>query len=314
MASDWGLTARETYGGPGKPGLASLIRHIPVDERYRLRSLIPSIPADQRYRRSGVESKKKLPPQAELPKAKASNVTLSGDRLGTANSRPWTPAPPSPSALHAPRQGTLEGSLLHPTLFDFAEDPTQSAFGSKLVRASSSSSLQHFLPADLNGGSSEMMRSVTNMPLPRTLPDKLDWAHEAYKRQWSAPAPFPYGGLQSKQLQSVGDLGAAGGRALKLDQMHASASVPALAAAKAAHYEPSMDFPSRSLRDYHGNTIASKSIIHRSDWHASNSPLGQVRPTLWEPAAPSSIACSKLPVERRAKMQDRHPFMGQKNM
>ena len=40
-----------------------------------------------------------------------------------------------------------------------------------------------------NGGSSEMMRSVTNMPLPRTLPDKLDWAHEAYKRLWSAPGP-----------------------------------------------------------------------------------------------------------------------------
>ena len=184
---------------------------------------------------------------------------------------------------------------------------TESALESEFAASSSAlgdSDFPRLLSADLTNAGSEIVRSQALKVLPRTLPDKLDWAHDAYKRLWITPKPFPYGGLGSKQMQAIDDLGAAGGRSIKL-----SASMPSLAAAHASRFEPSLEHPARSLRDYHEpsrpSTVAS----------------GVSR---WEPRAPSSLATSKLPdpsesrdgvkaslaMSRKAILRDKHAFLG----
>mmetsp|Transcript_11062 Transcript_11062/g.28329 ORF Transcript_11062/g.28329 Transcript_11062/m.28329 type:complete len:290 (+) Transcript_11062:3-872(+) len=283
-------------------GYHSLACHRFVTPNWRLQS-------------SGVEPRKRAPAKPrDLPKLTASNTrTVPGARLRALHGGPSVaPTSTASGAGHGhpvPRASTSCDGLLH-VLYEggIAESAIAEGVyeGGDLLANSSGladANFVHMLSSDLACGSEIADRRVPRV-LPRTLPDKLDWAHEKYKQLWINPKPFPYGGLSSKQMIAVDDLGAAGGRSINV-----SASMPSLAASHASRFEPSLEHPSRSLRDYHAPGSASTASIAACRW---------------DPPAPSSLATSKMPdlkdsrfgvrsslaMSKRAVLRDKHAFLG----
>lgn len=313
MASDHGVLARSSSGGEGMGcGFKNL-----GDWRR--------VAPDPRLRSSGVESRPMRPRQLPMLGADGPKVkTVSGARLRSG--RQWSPSPVAVSGHKTPRSatdgvGTLV-TFMHPAFRESAI--AESACDEdEFVDPNVLGTSMH--ASEFDAGSSEIPRSrsrgsLEGQPLPRTLPDKLDYTHDAYRRLWSKAELFPFGGLSSKDMQAIEDLGSSGGSQIKIQTIMASSSVPSLIASRAARFEPSLDHPSRSLRDYHGNTAASVSMLHgHSSFRTgpgsrtgSRNGSRSLMPweQLWEPSAPSSLAESKLPIGQRHRMKDKHAFIG----
>lgn len=155
--------------------------------------------------------------------------------------------------------------------------------------------------------SESRVESLVPKPLPRLLPDKLDWAHLAYQRLWMKGDDYPFGGsstpLSSSTSEDMGVSSKSFGALSSSAGMTASRSLPTLSntssyasfastRSRNRAYTPHLELSSRGPRDQHE--------AKRGPWQHDK--------LKYNPRPPSSLAISRLP--NAATMKGKHAFMG----